>query len=112
MEFKTKKRNTSVATLIRNYQNKKSGKVTASKKEIQDRFKHLDWKDQKKILMDYLQSGKTDRAWASRQLTNYWDPCFEPIVKELWENLREECLTWSIIRFFPKEYLNNFFTVS
>ena len=105
MEFKTKTRNTSVAILRRNYQNKKSGNVTASKKEIQDRFDNLDWKDQKKILLDFLQSGKTDRAWASRQLIKYWDPCFEPIVKELWETLQEKWLTWSIIRFFPKEYL-------
>ena len=105
MEFKTRRRNTSVAILRRNYLNKKSGKVTASKKEIQERFDDLDWNDQKKILLDYLQSGKTDREWASGKLINYWDPCFEPIVKDILENLNEKCFAWSIIRFFPKEYL-------
>ena len=34
MEFKTKKRNTSIAILIRNYQNKKGGKVIVSRNEI------------------------------------------------------------------------------
>ena len=105
MEFKTKKRNTSIAILIRNYQNKKGGKVIVSRNEIKERFDFLDWKDQRNILMAFLQSGKTDRLWASKKLIHYWDPCFEPIVKELWEGLHEECLTWPIIRFFPKEYL-------
>lgn len=42
MIYKTHKRNTPVATLIKNYVNKKSGKVAESRKEIQRRFEHLD----------------------------------------------------------------------
>ena len=43
MIYKTQKRNTPIATLIKNYTNKKSGKVSESRNEIQRRFEHLDW---------------------------------------------------------------------
>lgn len=58
MKSKERKRNTPVATLIKNYINKKSGKVPASRKEIQKRFDYLDWKDQKKIMQAFLESGR------------------------------------------------------
>ena len=49
-----KKRNTPVVTLIKNYINKKSGKVAESREEIQRRFDYLDWKEQKKIIRAFL----------------------------------------------------------
>ena len=105
MEYKTRKRNTPIATLIKNYLNKKSGKVTESRKEIQWRFNYLDWKDQKRILLAFLDSGKTDRQWAYRNLYKNWDKCFEPKVKEVWEKWHEPHCAWSVIRFFPVSYV-------
>ena len=105
MKYKTPQRNTPVVTLIRNYTDKKSGKVADSRKEIQRRFDYLDWKDQKKILMAFLDSGKTDRQWAYLKLLDNWDPSFEPKVRELWETLREPQCSWSVIRFFPISYV-------
>lgn len=61
MEYSIRRRNTPISTLIKNYINKKSGKVVVSRREIQERFNYLDWKDQKKILMSFLQAGMTDR---------------------------------------------------
>ena len=91
-------RNHPIATVIRNYVNKKSGKVTDSRNEIQRRFYGLDWKDQKKILIGFLEAGKTDRDWAYSQLLNFWDASFEPKVLELWENYHESKCSWVIIR--------------
>lgn len=112
MIYNTFKRNTPVATLIKNYLNKKSGKVAVSRDEIQRRFEYLDWKDQKKILMASLDSCKSDRYWAYRKLLNYWDKSFEPKVKEVWEKLHEPMCSKPIIRFFPityvKEHLDSF----
>lgn len=105
MIYKTQKRNTPVVTLIRNYVNKKSGKVAESRNEIQRRFEHLDWKDQKKILLAFLDACKTDRNWAYKQLTKYWDKSFEPKVKALWEESHEPLCARSIIRFFPIPYV-------
>lgn len=105
MIYKTQKRNTPVATLIKNYVNKKSGKVVVSRNELQKRFEHLDWKDQKKILMAHLDSCRADRLWAYKNLTRYWDKSFESKVKDVWEKLHEPICSWAIIRHFPISYI-------
>lgn len=105
MIYKTPKRNTPIATLIKNYVNKKSGKVAESRKEIQRRFEHLDWKDQKKIIMAYLDSCKIDRQWIYSKLLYHWDKSFETKVKEVWDKYHEQMCSWSIIRYFPISYI-------
>ena len=102
----TGKRNTPIATLIKDYVNKKNGKVSDSRKEIQWRFRYLDWKDQKKIILACLDSCKTDRQWAYSMMLDYWDISFELKVKELWEQLHEERCSWVVIRHFPVKYLS------
>lgn len=104
--FVERRRNTPITTLIRNYVNKKSGKVADSRTEIQRRFDYLDWKDQKKIILAFLESGKSDRQWAYSKALDYWDKSFEPKVKELWERLHEEKCSWAVVRHFPLDYLS------
>ena len=104
-----RKRNTPIATLIRSYANKKSGKVSESRGEIKWRFDYLDWKDQKKILIAFLGSCRSDREWAYSKLLDNWDETFEPKVKELWENYHEYKCSWSVIRYFPLEYIREHF---
>ena len=106
MRYGKKKRNTPITTLIRNYINKKSGKVSDSREEIQWRFNGLDWKDQKKILNAFLESGKTDREWAYSKVLDYWDESFLPKVKELWETYHEYKCSWPVIRYFPLDYIS------
>ncbi len=98
-------RNNPIATVIKNYTNKKSGKVTDSRNEIQRRFFGLDWKDQKKIMAAFLDSSVSDRDWAYSRLLDLWDASFEAKVQELWETYHEEKCSWVIIRHFPKDYL-------
>lgn len=105
MRNKQRKKNTPIATLIKNYINKKSGKVSESREEIKWRFNALDWKDQKKILPAFLDSCASDRVWAYGKLLDYWDESFLPKVKELWETSHEYKCSWSVIRYFPLEYL-------
>ena len=109
MKFQKPKRNTPIATLIRNYVNKKSGKVSESRSEIKWRFDYLDWKDQKQILTAFLDSCMSDREWAYSKLLDNWDETFEPKVKELWENYHEYKCSWSVIRYFPLEYIKEHF---
>ena len=85
MMFEQKKRNTPTVTLIKNYQNKRGGKVGEARKEIKRRFDYLDWVHQKKILAAFLESGKADREWVYPKLLSNWDHSFEPKVKEVWE---------------------------
>ena len=106
MKDYNKKRNVPIAQLIKNYIDKKSGKVSESRKEIQWRFKYLDWKDQKKIILAFLDSGKTDRQWGYSMALELWDKSFEPKIKELWEQFHEEKCSWIAIRHFPSEYIS------
>ena len=106
MKSKERKRNTPIATLIKNYINKKSGKVPESRKEIQRRFDYLDWKDQKKIMQAFLESGKADRLWAYTKLLDNWDKSFEPRIKELWEQSHEGIISWVVTHHFPTKYLS------
>ena len=106
MRNKKQKRNSPIAMLIKNYMNKNSGKVSVSREEIQRRFNWLDWKDQKKILTAFLDSGRSDREWAYSKVLDYWDESFMPKVKELWETYHEYKCSWSVIRYFPIDYIS------
>ena len=103
---KDRKRNTPIATLFKNYVNKKSGKVAESKKEIQWRFWALDWKYQKRILGAFLDGGKGDRHWAYKQLLEYWDDSFEDKVRTLWEQYHEQRCKWVVIHYLPLDYVS------
>lgn len=110
MDFKNRKHNTPIATLIKQYLDKKGGKVVVSRKEIEWRFNALDWRHQKQILFAFLASGLTDRTWAYRKLFVFWDNCFIPVIQDLWEkHPSEEMLTWLIIRYFPIDFLQKNF---
>lgn len=104
--MKTTPRNKPITTAIRNYEDKKSGKVVESRNEIKRRFFGLDWKHQKRIIMAFLCSGAADRDWIYSRLLNLWDDSFLPKVKELWETYHEEKCTWIVIRHFPIAFLN------
>lgn len=105
MRYQKRKRNTPIVTLIRNYVDKKSGKVSVSREEIKWRFDHLDWKDQKKILFAFMDSGISDREWAYSKMLDNWDDSFQPKVRELLETYHEYKCSWPIIRYFPLEYI-------
>ena len=105
MKFETRKRNSPIAKLIKNYTDKNSGKVSDSRSEIRQRFDYLDWKDQKKIILAFLDSCRSDRQWIYKKLYENWDKSFEPKVREIWETYREPMCAWSVIRFFPTDYV-------
>lgn len=100
-------RNNPIATVIKNYIDKKSGKVTEARKEIQRRFFGLDWKDQKKIMAAFLDAGKSDRDWAYSRLLELWDDSFIQKLTALWDRYHEFRCAWIIIRHFPLDYIKN-----
>lgn len=107
MQYTQKKKNTPIVTLIRNYVNKKSGKVSDSRQEIQRRFEGLDWKDQKKILAAFLASCPSDRTWAYVKLLNLWDKSFESQICDLWEQYHEKRCAWVVVRHLPIAYIKD-----
>ena len=105
MFYKKTPRNRPIATLIRWYSDKKGGKVTEARREIEKRFDFLDWKDQKRIILAFLQSGKTDRQWAYGKIYRQWDESYQQPVRELWEEYHENMCAWSVIQHFPIDYV-------
>ena len=105
MEYKKRMHNRPISVAIKGYLDKSGGKVSASRKEIEWRFNALDWKYQKQILFAFLQSGMSDRKWAYKKLYAFWDDCFIPSLKEVWELHHDIELAWIIIQFFPSNYL-------
>lgn len=105
MGYWQRRKNTSASLLLKRYADKESGRVCEARKEIVQRFDYLDWNIQKQILYRFLDSCKTDRAWAYSKLLKFWDICFEPKVKSLWEKYKEEKCSWVIIRHFPEVYV-------
>ena len=99
------KRNNPSKPLLKNYIDKNSGKVGEARKEIKHRFNYLDWSVQKRFLIAFLNSGKTDRAWAYTKLLKFWDKGFAPVIEGLWNQYHEYKCSWLIIRYFPEQYV-------
>ncbi|MBO5538049.1 MAG: hypothetical protein J5965_11905 [Aeriscardovia sp.] len=97
MPYKQIPKNRPIATLVKWYADKKSGKVSDARKEIQKRFDYLDWKDQKRILLLFLQAGKSDRIWAYSKIYRQWDNTHREVTEEeakdiLFNSLHTICL--------------------
>ena len=107
MYYEKKWHNRPVVTLIKEYCNKKSGKVSEAKRELQRRFEWLDWSQQKKIMMAHLQACTSDRQWAYNHILSFWDESFIPVIEELWQTYHEERCSWIIVNHFPEDYLKN-----
>lgn len=100
-EAAVRNRNHSVEQLLVWYQDKKSHKVIAARKELQSRFLHLSYDEQIEVMRCLLKGGKTDREWCYNLLRRWWsDELLEPIV-ELWDNQQDERCGWLITRYAP-----------
>lgn len=99
------KKNKPVATLIKQYCDKQSGKVSEARRELHWRFGCLDWTQQKKIIMAHLESCASDREWIYPRLLRLWDKAFEPKIKELWETYKEPRCSWLVVRHLPETYV-------
>ncbi len=102
-------KNPAIAGVIRNFVNKKSGKVVAARKDIKRRFDYLDWTDQRKIVLAFLLStNKLDRVWSYYKLLKIWDESFYDTVQQLWEKYHEQECGWLIVRYFPLAYIETY----
>lgn len=109
MKGLSKKRNTPVATLIKQYVDKRSGKVSESRRELHWRFDYLDWSQQKKIIKAHLDSCTSDRDWIYPRMLRLWDKDFEAKIKELWESYHEWRCSWLVVRYMPEAYIKEHF---
>ena len=80
MPFPAPTKPTPINTLLKWYTERRKGKVVEARREIQRRFDYLDWKDQKKIIIAFLNSCMTDRTWIYKRLYYHWDDSLLPYL--------------------------------
>ena len=98
-------RNPPIATMLRNYEERKKGCVQEARRELQWRFDFLDWSIQRRTMLAMLQGTKGDRDWACHKMYHRWDKSFLPVVKKVWEQYHEEKASWLIIKYAETDYV-------
>ncbi|MCR5714837.1 MAG: hypothetical protein K6F98_07940 [Bacteroidales bacterium] len=98
-------RNGDISTVLKQFSDKKSGKVTEARVELRDRYSKQSFQMQRKILKAMLAASKQDRIWAYKQLEKAWDDYFFEDVKKLWEQHREEACIAVVSKHFPTDYV-------
>lgn len=98
-------KNESLSSLLKQYADKKSGKVGVSRPKLQDRFDKQDFQVQRKILKAFLAGAKRDREWAYKKLSGNWDAYFADDIKALWEEYHDKDCERVVIRFLPEDYI-------
>ena len=94
-----------ITTILKWYLERRRGKVVEAREEIQRRFRALDRNVQKEIIFAFLSSGKEDRAWVYRTITDFWDDAFMDKVKETFEKYHEKGCYIPVIKYFPTKYI-------
>lgn len=97
--------NQPIRRLLRDFEDKKSGKVAESRREIRRRFDYLDRPQQVRFLKACFQSGKSDREWAYEEICNHWDPKFKDVIADLWHEFHEGGARRCIVKHFPIEFV-------
>ena len=98
-------RNRPIATLIKWYADKRSGKVCEARREIQRRFDGLDWRHQKQIMSLFLDGCATDKRWAFWQLYTHWDSSFESKIANLWDKVNDFEYLCTVTHCMPMEFV-------
>lgn len=98
-------RNEPVSKLLKLFTDRKSGKVSYARRELQRRFLAQSYSDQRKILSAMFGGAKSDRLWACHQLSREWFPGYEAQLQQEWESRRDLDLARIVMRRLPKKYL-------
>lgn len=98
-------RNESISVLLKDFINKKGGRVAESRIKLRDRFSKQSSQIQRKILKAMLHASKQDRMWVYNRLNYSWDGFFFEDVQDLWEQYHEKECGTVVIKHFPKEYV-------
>lgn len=99
----TIKYNEPIRTLLRDFEDKRSGKVVEARKEIRRRFDYIDGSQQIRFLYACFNSGKMDREWAYQKVLQLWNPQFEPVIHKLWHEYHEKSAALCMAKHFSTD---------
>ena len=92
-------------TLLRWYEDKKSGKVVFSRKALMDRFIHQDEEVKRTILKAFLKGGIKEMEWAARYLRARWTKSMTTLVEVCWKKTQNPVLAQVILRHIPDSFV-------
>lgn len=99
-------KNEKLDTVVGRFLNKRSKRVSESRKELLRRFDYASFSEQKKIIKAFLGSKNTsDVEWAAVQADRLWDNSYIDFIKEAFERKPIESLALTIIRHMPMDYV-------
>lgn len=99
-------KNETIETLIKRFLDKKSKRVTESRKELQERFEKQSFADQKKIVRAFLASpAAKDLDWAAAEADKRWDKSYTEAVGDAYSRKPSQKLAITVIRHMPVEFL-------
>ena len=99
-------KNEKIDTVLGRFLDKKSKRVSESRKELLKRFDNASFSEQKKIIKAFLNSNNTsDIEWAAVQADRLWDKSYADFIKAAFERKPVESLGLTISRHMPIDYV-------
>ena len=99
-------KNETIDTVLDRFLDKRSKRVSESRKELQRRFDYASFSEQKKIIKAFLRSNcVSDIEWATGQANKLWDNSYIDYIKETFKRKPVESLAITIIRHMPIDYV-------
>ena len=94
------------STLLRWYEDKKSGKVVFSCKALMDRFFRQNEETKRCILRSFLKvGGIKEMEWAARYLRDHWTKSMTTLVEVRWKKSYNPVLAQVILRHIPESFV-------
>ena len=98
-------RQLSINTLIKHYSEGKRGKKGDARSQLQTRFDHQSFNDQKKIIRLFLKGVRTDREWCYKKLWHWWDDALIPDLEQAWLDFGDKkCVQTAALR-LPEDFI-------
>lgn len=93
------------STLLRWYEDKKSGKVVFSRKALMDRFFNQNEEEKRIILKAFLKGGIKEMEWAARYLRAHWTKSMTTLVEVCWKKTQNPVLAQVILLHIPDSFV-------
>ena len=99
-------KNETIDTVLGRFLNKRSKRVSESRKELLRRFDYASFSEQKKIIKAFLSSNNTsDVEWAAVKADRLWDNSYADFIKVAFERKPIESLALTILHHMPLDYV-------
>ena len=106
--------NLNARKLLKDYKERKKGKIVEARRQLRRRFDGLDHDLQVEVAKAFLlQPCKTDRDFMYRKLTShvFWDESLLDVVKHLWETTFETGLAQVVAQRAERDYVRKYYSM-